>query len=330
MKLAQILSVFLCVFVMTSCSQCVPTSTQPQGMETYATSATGIDIPDAMIEYADDPMVQWMAGIVVGIENAEMIQGISQESFEVYSNPGDKINAVILVQNGLDKTQRFDLMVFADGVPVEFSTNGEIYNSYSIDLTPWQKMIEIEFEKDFTLNMGRLDFVMSYSENPHEDFHLVTYTVWVDLANEPLQPAKLCSVVNQRVGVEGMYGGGAYNAWFWNGGASPSETEGLGPRTISFRDNETVLLEAIASQPGYYRTVVVVNGKPMHFDIDGVNHAYIDWESKGTNMLQMPITLSEIPSSGYIYTVTTPLTTENRSQFVVASGMIELVPDTEE
>ena len=75
---------------------------------------------------------------------------------------------------------------------------------------------------------------------------------------------------------------------------------------------------------------MVVNGTPVEFEIDGVKHSYLDWESTGTNMLQVPITLLHVPRSGYIYTINMPLTTENRAEFIVASGMVELVPDTEE
>lgn len=329
-KIVRFVFLIVCICLLMSCSSNVPANTQMQDAETNTTSAAELNMPDAMKEYAEDPRVQWMAGMVVALENAEMIQGISEDGFEVYSDPGEEVQAAIIVQNGLDKTQSFDLMVFADGVPVEFQLNGEVYKSYSVDLTPWQKMIEIEFEKDFLLNMGRLDFVMSYGENPQEDYHMVNYTVWIDLAEEALQPVELGSTVEQRTGVKGRYSGGSYNAWFWNEGIIPEDSQAVGQRTITIREQEKILLEAIASKAGQYRTVVVVNGMPIEFEIDGVKKSYLDWKSTGTNMLQVPIALLEEPSAGCICTITTPLTTENRAEYIVGSGMIELIANAEE
>lgn len=330
MRLLRFVFLVVCVSLLISCSSVVPEDTHLLVTEDSTASSAELNMPESLKEFADDPRVQWMAGIVVEVQNAEMIQGISEESFEVYSDLGNEVKVAIIVQNGLNKTQSFDLMVFADGVPIEFTVYNEVYTSYPIELTPWQKMFEIEFEKDFDLNMGRLDFVMSYGENPQEDYHMANYTVWIDLESEPLQPAQLYSTVEQRTGVKGRYSGGSYNAWFWNEGYIPADDKAVGSRTITIQDQEAILLEAIASQAGLYRTVVVVNGAPVEFEIDGIRKSFLDWESTGINMLQVPITLSEIPSSGRICTITTPLTTEDRAEHIVGSGMIELIANAEE
>lgn len=329
MRLLRFICLGVCVYLLTSCSRTVPTNTQLQEIEISTASSAELNMPEEMKEFAVDPRIQWMAGSVVELTNAKMIQTISENSFEVYLDPGNEVKAAIIVQNGLNKTQSFDFMVFADGVPVEFNVHNEVYTSYPIELTPWQKMFEIEFEKDFALNMGRLDFVMSYGENPQEDYHMVNYTVWIDLDEEVLQPVKLSPTVEQRTGVKGMYSGGSYNAWFWNEGTIPEDSQAVGQRTITIREQEKILLEAIASQAGLYRTVVVVNGAPVEFEVDGIRKSFLDWESTGINMLQVPITLLEEPSNGRICTITTPLTTEERAVHIVGSGMIELIADTE-
>lgn len=330
MRIVRFAFFILCICLLVSCSRIVPANTNLQETQGSTASSAELNMPDAMKEFVDDPRVQWMAGMVIELTNAEIIQAISENSFEVYSDSGNEVKVALIVQNGLNKTQSFDFMVFADGVPIEFKVYNEVYTSYPIELTPWQKMFEIEFEKDFDLNMGRLDFVMSYGENPQEDYHMANYTVWIDLESEPLQPAQLYSTVEQRTGVKGRYSGGAYNAWFWNEGYIPADDKAVGSRTIKIQDQEAILLEAIASQAGLYRTVLVVNGAPVEFEIDGIKKSYLDWESTGTNMLQVPITLSEIPSSGRICTITTPLTTEDRAEHIVGSGMIELIANAEE
>lgn len=328
MRIVRFVFLIVCICLLTSCSRTAPANI-PQETEGSTASSGEFNMPESMKEFVDDPRVQWMAGMVVELTNAEMIQAISKNSFEVYSDPGNEVKAAIIVQNGLNKTQSFDFMVFADGVPVEFKVYNEVYTSYPIELTPWQKLFEIEFEKDFALSMGRLDFVMSYGENPQEDYHMVNYTVWIDLESEALQPDQLCSTAKQRTGVVGRYNGGSYNAWFWNEGYIPTDDKAVGSRTITIKDQEAILLEAIASKAGLYRTVVVVNGTPVEFEVDGVKKSYLDWESTGTDMLQVPITLSEVPSSGRICTITTPLTTEDRAEHIVGSGMIELIADAE-
>ena len=330
MRIMRFVFLVVCICLLTSCSRIVPVNTQLQETEGNTTSSTELNMPDAMKEFVDDSRVQWMAGMLVELTNAEIIQAISKTGFEGYSDPGNEVKVAFIVQNGLNKTQTFDLMVFADGVPVEFKMHNESYTSYSIELTPWQKMFEIEFEKEFALNMGRLDFVMSYSENPQEDYHMANYTVWIDLEGEALHPVELSTTVEQRSGVRERYSGGSYNAWFWNEGYIPADTVAVGSRSITIQDKETILLEAIASKTGLYRTVVIINGTPVEFEYQGANKSYLDWESTGTNMLQVPITLSEATSSGRICTITTPLTREYRAEHIVGSGMIELIANTED
>ncbi|MBQ8769007.1 MAG: hypothetical protein IJZ15_05140, partial [Oscillospiraceae bacterium] len=86
----------------------------------------------------------------------------------------------------------------------------------------------------------------------------------------------------------------------------------------------------IAGLPGLYRTVFVIDGHPVDFEWNGTQYSYIDWESTGTNMLQLPIKLFNIPPSGSIYTITTPLDADALAQSITASHRIELTADGEE
>ena len=90
-----------------------------------------------------------------------------------------------------------------------------------------------------------------------------------------------------------------------------------------------MLLEAIAAEAGVYRTVLLVNGTAIDFELDGNRYSYLDWESTGENMLQLPITLRDIPGSGSIYTITTPLSSDDLSRFIVASCKVELLTGEE-
>ncbi len=288
------------------------------------TVTAALEMPDEMKELSENPKVGWMVGMLAVLEDSKMICGMSSESFEVFTDPGDVIRATVIAQNGLDRTQPFDLMVFADGIPVMFRVGGEEYLSYPIDLIPEQKAIAIEFEKDFSLNLGRLDFVLSYAENPQVTYHLVSYTVWIRQDDEALAPDALCTTVEQREGLRGNYTGEVYDAWIWNEGVLPADIDSVGARVVSLQPGETILLEAVAAKPGLYRTVLVVNGNPVTIETNGTQYPYLDWESTGTNMIQLPVKIADMPTVGSMYTVTTPLDADASAQQIAASGRIEL------
>lgn len=323
MKKVLLLLLALSLFFLLGCNSSIPDDVQsPSTSETKADSA--LQMPDEMKELVKNPDTQWMGGMLVVIDNAEMTEKISQESYEVYTDPGDEVQATVTVQNGLDKVQRFDFMVFADGVPVEFTVDGKQYLSYPVDLTPQQKKLAVEFEKEFVLNMGRLDFVMSFAEDSRALYHMITYTVWIESDGESRQPASLCDTVPQRTGLQNSYSDNTYNSWIWNAGVTPADMDNVGPTAVSIQNGETVLLEAIAGSPGFYRTVLIVNDAPVAFNINGEKYPYLDWESTGSNILQIPVTIADIDSGSCIYTITTPLDTTNRALSILASAKTEL------
>ena len=282
------------------------------------------NVPDKKRETPLDSGVVWCGSLVVTLENAEMISKITPESYEVYTDPGDMVRASIFAKNGLNVTQSFHLMVFADGVPIEFTVDGTAYTSYPLDLSPEEKLFEIEFQKEFALDLGRLDFVMTLSSNPWFVYSIMSCTIWIELDKQPAQPPVLYSTVEQREGVRNCYSGYTYGSWVWNKGVILAETTAQANQSIHLLKDETVLLEAIAAKPGLYRTVLVLNDTPVAFQINGQKTLYIDWESNGSNMLQLPITIADLTSDGYLYTITTPLSPDTRAQQILASSITEL------
>ena len=328
MKKICLFLVVTSVCLLLGCNRYTLDHSQFHSTDTRSTT-TALEMPDTMKEYTENPNVQWMAGLLVDIEDADKIEDISQERYKIPVASSGMIHATVTVQNGLKKTQRYELMVLADGVPVEFEIEGELYKAYPIDLTPQYKMIEIQLKKDFVLNLGRLDVLLSFSEDPQADYHLACYNLRIDLDDESLLPESLCTTIEQRVGVKGKYDGESYDAWIWNEGAVPTDIDNVGPRTISVQNEEEILFEAISGLPGMYRTVLVMNGHPVDFEMNGTQYAYIDWESTGTNMLQLPIQLLDVPSTGSFYTITTPLDADALAQSITASRRIELTADGE-
>lgn len=327
MRKIPLILMVMCLCLMAACNAIEQNSSL---FAEHDCTGSAYGVPDAMKQFSENPDTQWMAGMWVTIKNSTLLHTNSPENFEILSDPGELIQATVIVQNGLNLTQNYYLMVFADGIPVEFRIDGEPWISYPVELTPQRKPINIEFAKEFSLNLGRLDFVLLFDEDPLADHFLASYTVWIDFDKEPQYPTSLCPMVEQREGLQGSYSSGAYNAWLWNESIVPLNTDNTGPRSISLQEGETILLEAIASRPGLYRTVLIVDGIPMGFESNGKHYTYFDWKSAGIDMLQLPVELNAIPSTGSIYTITTPLDTETLSLFIVASGKIEIIANGKE
>ncbi len=85
--------------------------------------------------------------------------------------------ASVTLQNGLEKVQPYYFMILADGIPVEFEINGSSYMSYALDLTAEQVTFDVKFKPEFSLNLGRLDFLLFFDGNPKSDHHMTTYTI---------------------------------------------------------------------------------------------------------------------------------------------------------
>ena len=272
------------------------------------------EMPDAMKAFAQNNSTEWMAGIWVDLPNCEMLPEETISGITSYANEDETIEAAVTVQNGLSKPQSYFLMVLEDGLPVEYMIDGIAY-------------LHLEFSSDFSLHMGRLDFLLFYNENPRSDYHMTTYTVWLDqedqIDKEEKLPANLQTTVAQRVGVQGRFTNAAYGAWFWKGNFQIAESDQIGPREITIDQGETLLLEAIISRPGKYRTIIILDGEPISFTVDGETCTYVDWEADGTNMLQVPIGFSEdLVARNSIFTVTTPLGMESMTFDTLASFKI--------
>ena len=293
------------------------------------TGSTEKEMPDVMKELAQNEAVEWMAGLWVEIPSGELQE--RTQGVEAYACESSGIQATVTLQNGLEKIQPYYLMVFADGLPVEFQMEGDTYQRYPLELPPQQTVLSLAMQPEFTLSMGRLDFLLFFDGNPISDQHMVSYTVWITQEEGERQPENWQSTVPQREGLVDSFTNGAYGAWVWS--AEPAESDHTGPKELTVSQGEEILLEAIASGPGRYRTVLVFNGQPLTFTLDGEACAWLDWESAGTDMLQVPVQLPENwGEEGSFFTVTTPLGTESIPQPTMVSWKIRVtsVPNGEE
>lgn len=296
----------------------IPSDKSPDSAAVAASSAPteALEMPDEMQALLDSGSVEWMVGMWAQLTNCTKCQESIAPQIESYLNTKGTVYAEVTVQNGLDLIQQFYLMVFADGVPIEFKLDGDTYQSYPFELSEAVKF-NIEFTPEFTLNLGRLDFLLFYDGNPKSDFHMSSHTVWVEQNDEARIPTALQDTVSQRGGLVDSYSGGSYGAWLWKGETLPPEASNIGPREIELKDGEPLLFEAIASRPGVYRTVLIFDGQPV---------SMIDWESSGSDMLQLPIELLGLSDKGgSFFSVTIPLEQNAIAVSAVASSKILVV-----
>lgn len=271
----------------------------------------GREIPAEMQQYIENENLEWMAGMWVGLQNCVPMA----DRDDVYENSTEPLRAVVTMQNAVDKLQTFTLMVLADGLPAEFQVGGQTYESYTLGLTG-AIQVELTLKPQFSLHMGRLDFLLIYNENPQADFFMTNYTLWIQQEEPQAQPVTFQETVDQRQGLKGSYTGGAYGAWIWNGTGIPSEDSNIGPRLLSVEAGGTVYFEAVASAPGTYRTVLMVGISAIDF---------VDWISNGENMLQFPIQLpKDLRDGDSFYTITTRLEEEDGMPALINSSKVEI------
>lgn len=293
---------------------------------------SGLEMPDAMKELIEQGQVEWMAGMQVDLDNCQMKKDENSDSnMAVYYYPNYEIHATAHLQNGLDQSQPYRFMIFADGIPAQFRVKGSAYYAFPVDLTKKGTDLEFDFSAEFPLKLGRLDFLLFYEGNPSADYHMSFQTLWMEQDTAPQLPTDLFQGIPEREGLQEVFQDGSYGAWLWNDGIVPDETDGISSRDgISIRPGEELLLEVANSNAGTYRTVLMINGQPVTVLVDGERRSCLDWSSNGDEMLQLPITIPEdIEIGGSFYTVTTPLNIEDSSKCDLVSFRIPIQGEQE-
>lgn len=311
------------IFSLAACSPRAPVDTQP--------SSGQKEMPEVMKEMQNDENLEWMSGIWLDVTNSTCLRSATGREFALYANPNGPIEVTVTVQNGMDVPQPYFLVVLADGVPTAFTIEGEAYTAYPLDLTPEQTALHLTLSPEFSLNLGRLDFLLFFDGDPRGDFHMGSDTIWIDLEEDPQRPTALRETADQRSGLRGTFSGSSFSAWLWNQGVFSADSDWLSQREMSIAAGEALLLEAVIGEPGMYRMVLFLNGKPVSFLLDGEAHTYLDWESHGTDMLQIPIAFPENTAiGGSFFAVLTPLNPQLRGAYSLASWKTEITQKGED
>lgn len=222
---------------------------------------------------AEDKTGTSSVGICVELKGCEWRQNTN-----IYEYTEDSVQAIVSLQNYMHLEQPYRLMLFADGVPLEFKVDEEICRAYSFTLSG-RKQLEIEFQPEFDLQLGRLDFLLFFEGDPGSVFHMTPYTLLMEQPEKAQLPDRLQTIVEQSSG--------------------------------------NLLLEANAYKLGKYRTVLIRNGQPVCITGQGEQLPYLDWEFTGDNVLQLPLELSWCSEEeNSFFTVTTPIDSDGVSLFI--------------
>lgn len=81
------------------------------------------NVPDAIKGITDNQNVEWVAGMWVELLNCTKEVDSIAQNIDSYIITENLIRAKITLQNGLEISQPYFLMVLADGIPVNFKYN---------------------------------------------------------------------------------------------------------------------------------------------------------------------------------------------------------------
>lgn len=287
-------------------------------------AGTGREMPEQMKELAEKENVEWMAGMWVELQDCIRREEDIAVNIDSYLYTSGLIHAGLTLQNGLDREQEYFLMLLADGIPMQFSVEEESVLTYPVNLKD-TVYLEIDFTPEFERNIGRLDFLLFFDENPESDYHMMSYTVWMEQPEGKEKPITLEKTVAQREGLEESFQENAYGAWLWKAADPPSSLDNIGSKNITVRTDEKLLLEAIAAKAGQYRTLLFTGRNFISISCEENVRDYLDWESDGSNMLQIPFCL---PDNGQeevsFFTVTTPMGESRLAEQSMASPRIRV------
>ncbi len=304
---------------------------EPVSGAAVSSPSPGLNMPEEIASLSEQPETDWVAGLWADITNGKLKGTLPDSQTYVYEMPedgGDRIVARVQVQNGLQAAQPYFLIVLADGLPIEFSVDGETYQKYSLSLSSEQQVLELEMNPDFSCNLGRLDFLLFFDGDPLSTYHLVPFTVQIIQEGEAHLPDRLTQTVPMRPGVQGAYTGGAYNAWLLESTEIPRNADPIGPTTIHTEEDAALLFEAIASREDFYRTILFLDGEVVPLNREGAFPACFDWQSQSGEMLQFPIQLDLTgKEEASFFTVSTPLGADSISQICKESAKIRCVAD---
>ena len=249
----------------------------------------------------------WDTNLTVNLINLRTV-GHNASGLETVRCEEEKIKANIYVTNKAEGYTSCSLIILADGAPVRFSIDGESYDSYHM-YAAGDLMLQAELEPEFDLHIGRLDFYLlsdHKKQNRMNGMGSVQWTCLVEQEEEAVMPEALHETVKTRPATSSSsFSGFGTWAWIWEAEDEDREYTNVGPDSINYHPGDDLILEAVAGEPGYYRTVLICDGKYADATENGQKITCIDWRKTEEDMLQLTFQLREMKKQEEIFMVIT-------------------------
>lgn len=200
------------------------------------------------------------------------------------------------------------LMILNDGIPVPFSIDNTEYLSYPYTLQE-NLSIHAYFRPDFSLNIGRIDFLFLFLVS--NDYCLGSYTVFEDLPKDSVLPEEIYPTtdVNSPTGMD-PYG---YCMLSGMQASRAQNISDLSQTTVS-SDDGLFTLNARIGQASLNRSFFFAGSTPISFTLDGKERTCLDWISDENQLLHLEISANS-PGEYYPFCmITVPLADKETSE----------------
>ena len=261
----------------------------------------------------------WNPSLGVTLSNCSTVGWCGEnESMQVVRCVNAKIKANLEIFSGTDSYVSCSLIILRDGAPASYTIDGESYDSYHLYVSGAQKLT-VEIDPVFDLHIGRLEIFLVNDQYKQHELMFQQWEFIVEQDEAPVMPEKLHETVGQRELVRGLNGNTVYEL-LWEADDEDREKMTAGPYTIYYHPGDDLILEGVAGEPGFYRTVLLSGGRYAEAYENGQKINWIDWQSTGDDMLEFTFCLNEMRDEEEVVAMITTDLSEGRefqAQFCV-------------
>ena len=269
---------------------------------------TGLNCPDEIEVFTDDPTVAWSAGIFVYLYNQEINEDIMSPAYMVYHYDGGEIDARIDIGSNIDRKQSFSIMIVADGRPISFSLEDKTSQSHEVTIHGGTQSIRVHFDPEFS--SGRVDFLLLYQGDVNIEYYSSYWTIYLgDMAAEAeIDSADLIEAAEQIVPVRHMANGYSLFGILREPFSADENFSYSGGTEFVPGDRCGVLLDLVSGYEGIFRTTCFADNNVLPFTLEGHSFESFVWKSSSETMIHRNIELDLDDWEGKIfYTVSVPL-----------------------
>ncbi|MDR2589710.1 MAG: hypothetical protein LBC71_01795 [Oscillospiraceae bacterium] len=234
----------------------------------------------------------WMARLDVQMPTQDLYIHEVYNIWE-FEYEGGEIAANVIFENGLDGTATMGLMIFSDGVPIQFTVDG--YNEQTMFYTLSVEglvIIPVRFTPEFSFTTGTLDFIQFHNiYNNGVQHHSGSMRIIADvqeaLLHERYMPTFATTPARNSLGLASDT---SYDSWLWQPDFDFSMHGTPGWTTITIGDTNSLLFEAITGLEGIYRTTIFIDYKAIPVDDD---YYTFEWITDGENVLTFLLNIDD-------------------------------------